>query len=105
MDGCSRPATLCDIHHVDEVNQGGETTVDKGAPYCWEHHPKLHREGWAAIPNGDGTVRAVPPGHPDHPGAGLSPEEYTRRRLKAMAERRRAQRAPRSAPGPAPPEH
>lgn len=102
-EGCGRPATLCDIHHVDEVNQGGESTVDKGAPYCWEHHPKFHREGWAAIPNGDGTFRAVPPGHPDHPGVGLSPEEYTRRRLRAIAERKKGRRGPNSAPGPAPP--
>jgi hypothetical protein len=31
---CGLPAIDCDIHHVEEVNQGGKTTVDNGAPGC-----------------------------------------------------------------------
>jgi hypothetical protein len=90
--GCGRPAVDCDIHHVDEVSQGGETTVDNGAPGCWVHHPKLHREGWALLPNGDGTFHPVPPGHADNPKAGLSPEDYMRRRMRAISERKKGRR-------------
>jgi hypothetical protein len=91
--GCGLPAIDCDIHHVDEVSQGGDTTVDNGAPGCWVHHPKLHREGWALLPGGDGTFRPVPPGHPDNPNTGLSPQEYMRRRARAISERKKARQA------------
>jgi hypothetical protein len=67
------------------------------------HHPKLHREGWALVGNGDGTFRPVPPGHLENPKTGLSPEEYLRRRVLAIAERKKRKGSMTSYSGAAPP--
>jgi hypothetical protein len=102
FEGCTRPAVESDYHHVEEVNQGGETIVTTGAPLCFVHHPKIHLEGWALLPRGDGTFRTVAPDDPDNPRTGLSPEEYIKRRRAAIfnrGQRRRHQ----SASGPDPP--
>jgi hypothetical protein len=90
--GCGRRITQDHIHHLLEFNRGGETLVDDGAPLCRVHHSMLHREGWALLPRADGTFRAVPPGDPENPRTGMSPDEYMRRRMRAIAARKQSRR-------------
>jgi len=91
FQGCNRPAMDCDGHHVKERCLGGETTVEDEAPLCPAvHHPMVHRDGWAVLPDGNGGFRTLPPGHPDNPNHRLSPEEYLRRRDAAIRKRKAA---------------
>jgi len=99
--GCNRPAIDCDGHHMLEHSLGGESTLDVDAPLCCVHHPFVHRDGWAVLPDGAGGFRTLPPGHPDNPNHRLTPEEYLRRRDRAM-KRRSNNRAGARATGRAP---
>lgn len=46
IPGCSVPVTWCEIHHVREWHQGGETHTDNGVALCWHHHRSLDQLGW-----------------------------------------------------------
>ncbi|MHB8507868.1 MAG: HNH endonuclease signature motif containing protein [Candidatus Dormibacteria bacterium] len=85
--GCDLPVERCDCHHLDEFGKGGKTTSDRGALTCGFHHNRLHREGWALVPGAGGGLRPVPPGDPENPATGLTPEEYMRRRAWAIINR------------------
>ncbi|MHB8510455.1 MAG: HNH endonuclease signature motif containing protein, partial [Candidatus Dormibacteria bacterium] len=84
---CDRPVEQCDGHHLDAYSKGGKSTSDRGALTCSYHHDRIHHEGWALVVVGRGKLRPVPPGHPDNPRTGLSPEEYIRRRAWAIVQR------------------
>ncbi|MHB8507341.1 MAG: HNH endonuclease signature motif containing protein [Candidatus Dormibacteria bacterium] len=92
--GCDRAVELCDGHHLDEFGKGGKTTSDRGALTCNYHHDKIHSGGWALVPDPGGGLRAVPLGDPDNPRTGLTPEEYVRRRARAILQRRPRKRRP-----------
>jgi hypothetical protein len=103
--GCSQKSMDCDAHHIEAFSKGGKTTASNRGPLCFVHHPKLHREGWALIRQPDGRVHPVPWGHPDHPGTGLTPEDYLRKERVAIlghrlrkAARIAPQRQPRAGP-------
>ncbi|SNS80891.1 protein of unknown function [Geodermatophilus pulveris] len=40
--GCGAPAWWCDVHHVLEWANGGDTSVENSALLCERHHTKLH---------------------------------------------------------------
>lgn len=46
IPGCHIPAAWTEIHHVDPVENGGETHTDNGILLCWFHHRTLDTSGW-----------------------------------------------------------
>ncbi|NVM97036.1 HNH endonuclease signature motif containing protein, partial [Arthrobacter wenxiniae] len=43
---CTRPAAMCDAHHVIPWQDGGETSIENGALLCAYHHTLLHQGHW-----------------------------------------------------------
>lgn len=60
IPGCSVPVTWCEIHHVREWHQGGETHTDNGVALCWHHHRSFEQLGWE-IQMRDGVPWVRPP--------------------------------------------
>lgn len=45
--GCDRPASYCEAHHIDEwAKDHGRTDIDRGILLCRYHHMTLHNGGW-----------------------------------------------------------
>lgn len=45
--GCDRPASYCEAHHIDEWDRdNGRTDIDRGILLCRYHHMTLHHGGW-----------------------------------------------------------
>ena len=42
VDGCDRPTTACDAHHLQPWSRGGPTTLDNGILICPRHHTLAH---------------------------------------------------------------
>lgn len=42
IDGCDRPPSWCEAHHIDEWSHGGNTDVDDGVLLCRHHHMWIH---------------------------------------------------------------
>jgi hypothetical protein len=60
--GCDQPAAACEVHHVTHLADGGTTSVDGCALYCWfHHHVAIHQWGWKVTLNPDGTTTARSP--------------------------------------------
>ena len=63
--GCDRPASWCDVHHVDEWDANGPTDIDNIGLLCRHHHRVTHRPGWTM------TRTAQPPTtQPNDPNTG-----------------------------------
>ncbi len=60
--GCDQPASACEVHHVTHLADGGKTSVDGCALYCFfHHHVAIHQWGWTVTLNADGTTTARSP--------------------------------------------
>ena len=60
--GCDQPASACEVHHVTHLADGGMTSVDGCALYCFfHHHVAIHQWGWTVALNPDGTTTARSP--------------------------------------------
>jgi Domain of unknown function (DUF222) len=60
--GCDQPASACEVHHVTHLADGGKTSVDGCALYCfYHHHIAIHQWGWTVALNPDGTTTARSP--------------------------------------------
>jgi Domain of unknown function (DUF222) len=60
--GCDQPASACEVHHVTHLADGGKTSVDGCALYCFfHHHVAIHQWGWTVTLNPDGTTSARSP--------------------------------------------
>jgi hypothetical protein len=60
--GCDQPASACEVHHVTHLADGGKTSVDGCALYCFfHHHVAIHQWGWTVTLNPDGTTTARSP--------------------------------------------
>ncbi len=59
--GCDRPPGWCEAHHLRPWSEGGETSVDNGALFCFFHHHLLHDSDWQARLSEDGVVEVIPP--------------------------------------------
>ena len=60
--GCDQPASACEVHHVTHLADGGTTSVDGCALYCFfHHHVVIHQWGWTVALNPDGTTTARSP--------------------------------------------
>ena len=54
--GCDQPASACEVHHVTHLADGGTTSVDGCALYCFfHHHVAIHQWGWTVTLHPDGT--------------------------------------------------
>jgi HNH endonuclease len=45
-DGCDRPASWTDAHHLTHWLAGGETSLDNLVLLCRVHHRAVHEGGW-----------------------------------------------------------
>jgi hypothetical protein len=76
IPGCDQPAYQSEPHHICPLSQQGATKVTNLLTTCWwHHHDLIHRRGWHAALNGDGTVTLRKPdgtilltGPPPRPG-------------------------------------
>ncbi len=60
--GCDQPASACEVHHVTHLADGGTTSLDGCALYCYfHHHVAIHQWGWTVTLNPDGTTTARSP--------------------------------------------
>jgi Domain of unknown function (DUF222) len=60
--GCDQPASACEVHHVTHLADGGKTSVDGCALYCFFHHQVvIHQWGWTVALHPDGTTSARSP--------------------------------------------
>ena len=60
--GCDQPASACEVHHVTHLADGGTTSVDGCALYCFfQHHVAIHQWGWTVALHPDGTTTARSP--------------------------------------------
>jgi Domain of unknown function (DUF222) len=60
--GCDQPAAACEVHHVTHLADGGTTSVDGCALYCfYHHHVAIHQQGWTVALHPDGTTTARSP--------------------------------------------
>jgi hypothetical protein len=60
--GCDQPASACEVHHLTHLADGGKTSVDGCALFCfYHHHIAIHQQGWTVTLNPDGTTTARSP--------------------------------------------
>ena len=65
--GCGIPAAWCTAHHLTPWSQGGTTSLDTTALFCFVHHQVfIHQLGWTITGNPNGTL------HFTHPGGWLT---------------------------------
>ncbi|SDO87261.1 protein of unknown function [Nakamurella panacisegetis] len=61
-DGCDRPATWCDIHHVNWWERDlGDTSTANGVLLCGYHHREIHRSEWQIRFDDHGHPETIPP--------------------------------------------
>ena len=61
-DGCDQPAAGCEVHHITHQANGGKTSVNDCALFCFfHHHVAIHQWGWTVVLNPDGTTTAYSP--------------------------------------------
>lgn len=62
VDGCDRPPSWCEAHHIDPHGGGGPTDIDNGVLLCRRHHLLFHDHGWQIIRTDQpGELLLVPP--------------------------------------------
>ena len=59
--GCDRPPSWCELHHIIEWAQGGDTALDNLVMLCSVHHRLVHHSGWE-VRIAEGRPEFVPPG-------------------------------------------
>jgi Domain of unknown function (DUF222) len=60
--GCDQPAAACEVHHLTHKANGGKTSVQDCALFCfYHHHVVIHQWGWTVVLNPDGTTTAWNP--------------------------------------------
>ncbi|HWI44484.1 MAG TPA: HNH endonuclease signature motif containing protein, partial [Nocardioides sp.] len=54
-EGCTIPATWCEVHHLKPWSQGGRTNLGDGVCLCSHHHHRTHDPAYThhRLPNGD----------------------------------------------------
>ena len=63
IPGCGIPAEACQVHHLVEWADGGQTNVDNLVSLCWAHHRQVDLRMWTITPG------RPPSGPPPDPGA------------------------------------
>lgn len=81
--GCNRTVDWGEVHHLRHREDGGADAVTNCVLLCARHHHVLHRDGWSAELDLDGTFTVTDPRgwrwttRPPGPGNGPSPPELT----------------------------
>ena len=66
--GCDRPPSWCDVHHCQNWEHDGPTSINNGALLCRHHHTFLHKNHWTiaiehqrkpVIRKPDGTIHHI----------------------------------------------
>ncbi|NMH95746.1 HNH endonuclease signature motif containing protein [Pseudonocardia acidicola] len=70
--GCGRPASWCEVHHIREWENHGETKLENLVMLCRVHHRLLHHSEWIVCIR-DGLPEFIPP-------AWIDPNRTPRRR-------------------------
>ncbi len=83
--GCDRPPAWCEAHHLLPWSEGGDTSVDNGALFCFFHHHLLHDTDWSARLAEDGVVEVVPPPRIDLQQRPLRHARHVRHRPRTPA--------------------
>ncbi len=81
--GCDRPPAWCEAHHLVPWSEGGDTSVDNGALFCFFHHHLLHDSDWQARLSHDGVVEVIPPPRIDPQQRPLRHARHVRHRPRA----------------------
>lgn len=55
-DGCDRPITWTQAHHIREWEHGGPTDLRNLVPLCTRHHHMVHDDGWRLRLRADRTL-------------------------------------------------
>ncbi len=56
-EGCDRPVSWCQAHHIREWDPGGLTNFDNLVPLCNQHHHAVHESKWTIQLLSDRTLR------------------------------------------------
>lgn len=70
--GCGRPGSWCEVHHIREWENGGETSLGNCVMLCRQCHRLIHHAGWD-VRIRDGLPEFYPP-------AWIDPDRRPRRR-------------------------
>jgi hypothetical protein len=74
FEGCERPPSWCEAHHIQHWEHGGATSIDNGILLCRHHHLLVHDHGWtirrdpspgdtrSGTRRGNGWIIEPPPG-------------------------------------------
>ncbi|MFT3942438.1 MAG: DUF222 domain-containing protein [Ancrocorticia sp.] len=60
--GCDRGIEVSEIHHAQEWEEGGTTTVDNAVLLCWRHHQAVHQNSMTIHHHAGGFVFTKPDG-------------------------------------------
>ena len=60
-NGCRRPASQCEAHHITWWSRGGKTQLEDMCMLCPFHHWRIHEGGWRMARKEDGGFVFVPP--------------------------------------------
>ena len=64
--GCGAPAQICQVHHIEHWNHGGETSYDNTCLLCWRcHQVRVHQHGEQITRHPDGRLTLAPPDTPN----------------------------------------
>ena len=83
IDGCDRPPSWTEVHHIVPWSEGGRTSVDDAVLLCRHHHLLVHNNGWAIHRTGREYWLYPPPGVADPPVLLESKSRALRRLLQA----------------------
>ncbi len=60
-DGCDRPITWCQMHHIHEWEHGGPTDLNNLVPLCSRHHHQVHEGKWSLRLQRDRSLKIYRP--------------------------------------------
>lgn len=88
-DGCGRPVSWCEAHHIEHWIDGGKTTPENLILLCRFHHSRIHTGDWEVTKTGpgraviehigDGTRAGDWDASADETPTGLFPTEWSRK--------------------------
>ena len=73
---CGANPTMCQIHHIEPVWNGGQTEINNLIPLCWQCHDLIHEHGWWILKRTLGKHTMHPPQGPHH-GPARQPDHPT----------------------------
>jgi hypothetical protein len=56
-EGCERPYSWCELHHLKPWSKGGPTDIDNAVPLCGHHHRRIHDQRYEQERTATGEIR------------------------------------------------